>query len=181
MAGETGDAEVKFVVGEDGGTRFVDLLSASGPEFGAALVAAVESWRFRPAAKGGERVAVTMSVRHHFALKASGEDRRLAAALKDGIPTAKGLDRPLVPRWRVPPGYPAALRIEQPAGTADIEFIIDRTGRARLAQATAATNEAFGWAAATAISQWLFDPPMRNGQPVDVRVSIPVNFSPPKE
>ncbi len=179
VAGERGDAEVKLTIGEDGNARFVDLVTASHPEFGAALVAAVGTWQFRPAAKGGNRVAVTVQVRHHFELKEATEDQRIAVALKTGIPTAKGLDRPLAPLWRIPPVYPAALLAEKPKGEAVIEFIIDRTGRARLPQAVSATHETFGWAAATAISQWVFEAPLRNGEAVDVRVSIPVSFSPP--
>jgi TonB family protein len=41
-------------------------------------------------------------------------------------------------------------------------------------------HEAFGWAAATAVERWVFDPPKRGGQPVDVRVTIPFQFDLPK-
>lgn len=181
VAGEIGDAEVKLTIGEDGNARFVDVVSSSQPEFGAALKAAVETWRFRPAAKGGERIAVTVRVRHHFALAEGDENRRVAAAIKTDALSAKGLDRPLAPLWRIPPRYPAALLAEKPTGEAMIEFVIDRTGRARLPHVVSATHEAFGWAAATALSQWVFTPPMRNGEAVDVRVSIPVKFTPPAD
>ena len=72
-----------------------------------------------------------------------------------------------------------ALRAEGPTGSAEIEFIIDREGRARLPRIVSASREEFGWAAATAIAQWVFDPPKKNGQPVDTRVRIPVSFTPP--
>lgn len=179
VAGESGDADVEFVIGENGRTEYVNVMSASQPEFGAALAAAVATWQFRPAMKGDARVAVTLRARQYFALKESGEEQRVATALQAGIGGARGLDRPLAPLWRVPPLYPEALRAEKPAGETLVEFIIDRTGRVRLPQVTSATHEAFGWAAATAISQWVFEPPMRNGEAVDVRVSIPVNFPPP--
>jgi outer membrane biosynthesis protein TonB len=29
------------------------------------------------------------------------------------------------------------------------------------------------------VSQWCFDPPTRDGEPVDIRVVIPFNFAPP--
>jgi TonB family protein len=179
VAGEAGTAEVEFVIGDDGRTGFVNISSASQPEFGQALQAAVETWEFRPAARNGERVAVTLRVRQAFALKEGEADARLAAEFKTGIASAKGLDRPLVPLWRISPRYPAALLAEKPVGEAVVEFVIDRMGRARLPQAVSATHEAFGWAAVTAISQWVFASPMRNGVAVDVRVSIPVNFKPP--
>lgn len=181
VAGETGEADVEFVIGENGRTGYINVMSASQPEFGASLAAAVATWIFRPATKSNERVAVTLRARQYFALKASGDDQRVATALKTGIDTARGLDRPLAPLWRVSPAYPPGLLAEKPSGEAQIELIIDRTGRVRLPQVISATHEAFGWAAATALSQWVFEPPMRNGEPVDVRVGIPVKFSPPTD
>ena len=56
------------------------------------------------------------------------------------------------PLWRIAPRYPAALLAEKPPGDAVIEFIIDREGRAQLPRIVSATHEAFGWAAAAAIS-----------------------------
>jgi TonB family protein len=92
---------------------------------------------------------------------------------------SKGLDGPLSPVHQIAPFYPAALLGEKPGGNAVIAFVIDREGRCRLARIVSATREEFGWAAATAIERWVFNPPKRNGQPTDVRVSLPVNFSAP--
>jgi len=90
------------------------------------------------------------------------------------------LDAKLVPRYRVSPMYPTALKKNgRPSGQAVIEFVIDRDGRARLPRIVSASDEQFGWAAATAVSQWVFDMPRRNGQPVDVRVKIPFQFKVP--
>ena len=94
---------------------------------------------------------------------------------------AAGLDQKLKPLWRGFPFYPANLTDPKPTGEALIEFIIDRDGRVRLPHIKSATQEEFGWAAATAISQWVFAPPRRKGEPVDVRVSIPIEFSPPEQ
>jgi TonB family protein len=60
-----------------------------------------------------------------------------------------------------------------------IDFVIDRDGRARLPQIISATSEEFGWAAATAVAQWVFRPPLRGGQPVDIKVRIPFSFKAP--
>jgi TonB family protein len=80
----------------------------------------------------------------------------------------------------MPPAYPAKLLSEKLAGKAEIAFIIDREGHCRLARIVSANHELFGWAAATAVERWVFDPPKRGGQPVDVRVTIPFTFDPPK-
>jgi TonB family protein len=180
-AGETGEAQVDFVILESGATDLVSVLSASEPEFGESLAAAVAVWRFQPAIKSGERTTVKLRVRHAFATKDSDAESRLVAALKTGIASAKGLDRRLQPLWRMAPRYPLGPTAVKPAGQAMVDFIIDRTGRVRLPRVASATNDAFGWAAATAVSQWVFEPPMRGGQPVDVRVSIPFSFEPPAQ
>lgn len=180
VAGETGEAEVAFTLTERGQPTQVTVTQASQPEFGRALAAAVELWVLRPASKGGQTLPVTLRVRHAFKVNPQGPDERLVAAIKAGsIAGAKGLDQRLTPVWRVPPQYPEALLAERPVGSATIEFIIDREGRARFPRVVSATHEAFGWAAATAISQWVFALPTRGGEAVDVRVSIPVEFAPP--
>lgn len=184
LAAETGSATVEFAVNERGHVGPVVLVSATQPDFGAALVAAVEAWLFNPGQKGGQTVAASLRVTHEFTPPVGGAAGRLVAALQPGgtgIGGAGGLDRKLAPLWRGFPVYPAELKAEHPTGKAQIEFVIDREGRARLPRVVSATHAAFGWAAATAISQWVFEPPVRGGQPVDVRVSIPVGFSPPKE
>jgi len=64
-----------------------------------------------------------------------------------------------------------------PAGSALLEITIARDGRVRLTRIVSATQEAFGWSAATAFSQWVFAAPSRGGHAVDGRVQVPVNFA----
>jgi len=184
LAGEGGSATVEFTLGENGLCKEVKVTAASAPEFGAALTAAVESWGLKPAMKGDARVAVKLRATYEFTPPTSGAVSRLAEAQKPGgagVSKAAGLDRQLKPLWRGFPVYPAALRAEPVRGDATVEFIIDRDGRARLPRCVSASREEFGWAAVTAISQWVFERPLRKGEPVDVKVSIPVGFAPPKE
>ncbi|MBX3737404.1 MAG: TonB family protein [Candidatus Didemnitutus sp.] len=184
LAGEEGTAEAAFTVDARGVATALALTSCSAPEFGAALVAAVDGWTFRPAMQGGARVPVKLAVTWSFARPTEGALKRLAEALApggEGVPSAKGLDRPLAVVWRGFPVYPSALVESAAEGKADIEFIIDRDGRARLPRVLAATQPEFGWAAATAVSQWVFEPPQRGGEAVAVRVQIPIGFTPPQK
>jgi TonB family protein len=90
--------------------------------------------------------------------------------------------RKLVPFYQVEPVYPDSVdRKAFPEGFVEVEIIIDRTGRARLPRIASATTSDFGWSAATAVSQWVFDLPKRGGQPVDVMLSIPFHFEAPCE
>ncbi len=75
------------------------------------------------------------------------------------------------------PLYPMSLIEGRPAGSAVIECIIDRRGRVCLPRIISASEQAFGWSAATAMVR--FVPPKAKGKPVDVKVRIPFNFAAP--
>ena len=187
LAGTEGEAVVDFVIRSDGRVDAVTVREATQPEFGRALAAALECWLFRPAHKSGSYVSVPAALRQKFNLAEADGSQPAAARLVDRLRNndtegmgAKGLDARLNPRYRMPPAYPAKLLSEKLAGKAEIAFIIDREGHCRLARIVSANHELFGWAAATAVERWVFDPPKRGGQPVDVRVTIPFTFDPPK-
>lgn len=183
-----GEAEVEFTLNSSGLPENVTVKSASQPSCGSALAYAVEASIFKPAVLDGQAVAVKMTKKHQFAPPATeaksdeSDEMRLLRTLKAGetIPGPKGLDAKLIPLWRTMPVYPQSLRANPTKGVAEVEFVIDRTGRARVPRVVSATSDEFGWSAATAIAQWVFEAPKRGGQPVDVRVKIPVQFSPPK-
>jgi TonB family protein len=182
LAGEGGSATAEFRVDERGAVGDVLIKDASAPEYGAVLRAAVEAWGFQPARNSGGSVAARLAISWDFLPPDDGATGRVAARLRpggEGIAGARGLDRRLAPLWRGFPVYPQALIAEKPAGQAEIDFIIDRDGRVRRPRVKSATREEFGWAAATAVSQWVFERPMRQGQPVDVKVTIPIDFAPP--
>jgi TonB family protein len=184
LAGESGSCTAEFTVDAQGTPREIAILNATHPDFGGAFTAAIEAWAFQPAQNDQGPVAVRIRAVHEFAQRSDLAEFRLGARLKpgaEGIAGPAGLERKLQPLWRGFPVYPQALLERKPSGEALIEFIIDRDGRARLPLVVSATDEAFGWAAATAVSQWVFEPPVRNGQPTDVRVRIPVGFKPPEK
>lgn len=185
LAGEGGAAAAEFSVAENGQVGEIRLVSATRPEFGSALLAAIEGWSFQPAVNGeGMRVSVRLHSDHKFIPPDNGAVARLAADMRPGgtgVGGAGGLDQKLNPLWRGFPVYPANFSDPKPTGEALIEFVIDRDGRVRLPHIKSATREEFGWAAATAVSQWVFAPPRRKGAPVDVRVSIPIEFTPPAQ
>jgi TonB family protein len=185
MAGESGFAMVDFVVRPDGATEGIVVTEASAPEFGAALRAAVETWEFRPAIAGGRGTAVSLRKRANLEAVPRGQEsaanpaQRTLALLRAGkIGAATKLDAKLTPVYRVAPLYPASLPVgSRRAGRAEIEFTIDREGRCRFPRIVSATQPEFGWSAATAVAQWVFQPPMREGKPVDVLVKIPFEFA----
>ena len=82
------------------------------------------------------------------------------------------------PIYRVGPELPEPLRKSQKGATAEIEFIIDHDGRVRLPRIVKTSDKAFGWAAATAVSRWFFTPSSDKGEPVYVRVRVPLAYEP---
>src|SRR5262249_23675424 len=149
----------EFAVDTEGQTTEVKVTTSAGAEFDAAVVAAIESWAFNPAQNDLGKVAVRLRATHTFAPGTEGAETRLARLLQpggEGVGGAGGLDRKLVPLWRGFPVYPKALVEQGLAGDATVEFVIDRDGRVRLPHIVKSSADAFGWAAATAVSQWVF-------------------------
>ena len=62
------------------------------------------------------------------------------------------------------------------AGEAIVEFYVDEDGFAQLPKVVSSTEPEFGAAAAQAISEWHFAPPTQGGNPVVVKVQVPVAF-----
>jgi len=182
LAGQGGSAVAEFTVGGEGTTSEIAITQSAGPEFDRALRAAIESWVFKEALGAESPIPAKIRVTYTFAPPANNADARLVSLLQPdggGIGGAGGLDRKLVPLWRGFPAYPQEFLEQQLKGEATIEFVIDRDGRCRVPRIVNSSADAFGWAAATAVSQWVFERPMRGGQPVDVTVRIPVAFKPP--
>jgi TonB family protein len=187
LKGEGGSATVDFTVGETGSVKNIRVREATHPEFGDALAAALEAWAFARPVENNRTVEVELTRRVEFAavpVDATSETEgdgltRLVMALRaGGIGGARGLDGKLTPIYQVRPEYPRTLKEQGgPAGKAEIEFVIDREGRVRLPRIASATHPEFGWAAATAVSQWVFNPPRRAGEPVDIKVKIPMTFA----
>jgi TonB family protein len=184
QADTAGNATVEFTLGENGRPTGLTVVSATAPEFGEAFKAAIETWSFKPAFNGTDKVSLRLRAFHTFVAPSEGVESQLLAALKPGGPGlggAAGLDQKLKPLWRGFPAYPQELSEENVAGEAVVEFVVDRRGRVSLPKIVSASRPEFGWAAATAVSQWVFVPPTSKGEPTDIKVRLPVSFPPPKK
>lgn len=184
---KTGRAEVTFIVDPNGNARDAQVKSASEPEFGAALAAMAEVMEFEPATKDGKPCWALLSVDRVF--NQISPDSPVDSATKDllleleqsspKIYSPADLDEKLKPIFRTAPVITDAHAKSGEAATAEIEIIIDHGGRARLPRIVKASREDFGWAAATAVSRWVFNPPLKGGEPIYVRVRVPFKYTPP--
>jgi TonB family protein len=90
----------------------------------------------------------------------------------------KQLDQAPAPEGpRARPVYPFELKKKRIEGEAIIKFIVDTDGATRNIEISQASHPAFGKAAADAVSQWRFTPGIKNGQPVNTRLQIPISFN----
>jgi TonB family protein len=183
-----GEAQIAFLIDPTGRTRRVKVHKATHPEFGAAAAAMILGWEFEPAQKDGKPSWAMLSMKQEFAPNerdshVNESARRLLKLLKkkpEAVLTLKDLDAMPKARYRPSPVISEVLLKSGEAMEAMVEFIIDRAGRAQLPRVVSASNEEFGWAAATAVARWQFTPPTKDGKPVDVRARQPVSFDPKK-
>lgn len=181
LKGKTGYAEVRFMVDYSGRAVMTTVASASTPAFGAALLADIESNEFMPERINGQPQLTLTGERYTFNGEAALDpgERRILAELKKPAPAlvpAKELDKPLVQVRKDSPVYPFALQSDAISGRAEVEFVVDRDGNALFPRIVNASHDDFGWSAATAIQRWRFQPPTKNGQKVDARTSVVVQF-----
>lgn len=176
----TGAATVDFSVDRTGAVVAATIQEASDEACGAALLAAVAAWQFKPFYHGGEAVWVDFRVRWEFAppTEENTASENLAVLKPEAaFANPRKLDARLEPLLIVaavlPPG-------EKTGGTAQIEFIVNQNGRACWPRIVKADSPAVGWAAATAVSRWYFVTPRVAQSPVNVRVVVPVEVTPAK-
>jgi TonB family protein len=188
LAKVTGKSSVRYIVGPDGKVGQTLISDTSHSEFGRALQAALECFEFSSALREGKPVPAIEGFTQEFRLDpdlqiVSDEDLELLKReRREGAQLGKhtNLDRVPRPISRRPPVFPLSVDQQLNEGQALIEFLIDETGKARLPRTVSASQEAFGYSAVQAVSQWLFEPPTVGGRRVVARMQVPFEFKRPQ-
>jgi TonB family protein len=181
VEGVRGEARATMVIDPRGRVVAVAGLSADHPEFGQALVAALETFQFDPALRGGKPVKSILGFHQDF------NDRELSDRPGDWLlgddrkhpekfASIALLDHPLKPISQRSPVFPVTVAPDITKGTALVECLVDEKGRVRLPRVVEASDPAFGYAAVQALSTWWFETPMVKGKKVVVRVRVPFEF-----
>jgi TonB family protein len=181
VKGQTGWGKVSFVVDYSGRAILAAPTGASDSDFAKSMTAMLEATEFAPA-KRGKRPVMAPATSHELFNPETNLDpisRAVLTELRKEKPSILSVadldDRPKAVAQNSAV-YPRSLKTDGLTGQAEIEFIVDRDGRVLFPRIVSSSHEDFGWAAATAVAQWKFNPPLRNGQRVDVRMSVPVMF-----
>jgi TonB family protein len=186
--GVGGTAEVRFLVNRMGKAEQAIVVKATRPEFGQALLAMIDAWRFQPAMKDGKPTQAVMDIAQEFSdfagdVPVSDEAKALLYQLKQEKPALcpiKELDARPQLIAQPSPMFPSTLIGKVAEGKAVVEFLIDHDGNVQLPRIVSATDPAFGYAAVQGVAAWKFAPLTSRGQPVDVRAKAPVEFTTPK-
>ncbi len=78
----------------------------------------------------------------------------------------------------VPPKYPDLAGKEHPTGAVVVSFVVDSGGHVREPRVLNSTNKLFDAPALESVQQWKFEPGIRDGKPVDMKMQVPIEFSP---
>jgi TonB family protein len=183
----SGTAEVRFLVSPGGVAEQAVVVKATRPEFGQALLAMLDKWKFQPAMKDGKPTRAILDISQEFAdfggdVSVSGEAKALLYELKmekPGLCPIKELDAQPQLVAQPPPTFPSTLIGQVAKGQAVVEFFIDHDGNVQLPRIVSATDPAFGYAAAQGVAAWKFAPLTSHGKPADVRAKVPIDFTTP--
>jgi protein TonB len=72
--------------------------------------------------------------------------------------------------------YDKASRKEKVQGKVVLTLVVAKSGEPRDIKITKSLNPALDEKAIEAVSKWRFNPGMKNGEPVSVRINLEVNF-----
>jgi len=176
IAGRVGWAEIGFTVDSAGRVILASPVGSSEAAFAHAFMADLDAIEFSPPRRNGNPLMSQGRERYDFPAtpKLDAIASEILAELRKPepkiTPVAELDAKPEAIRKPVTT-YPWILRSDEISGEAEIEFIIDRNGRPLFPRIVSATHVDFGWAAATAVMNWRYKSPMKNGVKVDTRVT----------
>ena len=167
-AGVSGHAIVDFDVDVNGDVRDAIAVSATDPAFAQPAVAAISQWKFEPARRAdGHPVEQHQRVPVVFGEGDVTDELRRTEKAQEKLPTAlPRTNTPPIPRSRVAPVYPYALRRDGIAGKATVEIKIDLEGRVTETKIVQADRPEFGRALAAALENLAFQPAIEHGKAI---------------
>lgn len=157
--------DVELVIDPNGLVQFQRLRSSPTPMLGLAVLDAVGDWKFTPPLKSGQPAVTKFVLPVEFP---SSKDRARATGDVDVLP---------VPVKQVSPVFPPMQRRNGRVGEVRLRFVVNTEGRTEHIRVVSSPHPDFEEAAVKAFSQWIFKPGLRDGQPVNVRMEIPIIFT----
>jgi TonB family protein len=187
------EGRAMFMITVDADGRLADTLAVyySDPLFEESALYALGKWTFEPARLNGRPVSATKEVDFNFERHGVVVVSQTLSEFVDGMfrrefPNAHAyraytlgeIDGKLNAVHVVSPRYGGELA-KRVSGTVTLAYYIDEQGRVRMPLTVNDPEPELANLAVDAVKQWRFDPPMRDGRPVLVRVSQSIRFNSP--
>lgn len=128
------------------------------------------------------QAAAAAQAERDAALAAAAEAQKRAADATKANEAAKPLTPVTLKRTKtVTPVYPEGARNRDLSGWVDVAFVVNEAGNVTNARVVDANpKDVFNNAALTAIEQWRFEPPTRDGMPTTQATKVKLRFDSPK-
>ncbi len=139
------------------------------PALTSRIAAILDTARTRSSAGSGARIGVVLAALALLIPLSAFQNRPIYHAGEDGVTT------PSVTH-KVDPSYTEEAKEAKIQGTVGLSLVVNSEGRADDVKVTQSLETGLDLNAVAAVSQWLFKPGTKDGQPVDVAVKIEVNF-----
>jgi len=201
--GRLATAKLIFYVDEHGVPVNFQIASASDPVWGSEATAVAGQWRFTPGRKNGIPISVACTA--ELVWGARDLDSSNLAQVYQTFDEPAGVLRPILVQGstadagtvqptrilvdaraqsakllvRIPPEYHPAARATGLSGTVRLRLLIGADGHVEQAEAIGGEPGAKA-AAAEAVKQWMYQPTLLNGTPVEVTTEADVSVGPPE-
>jgi len=172
-AGIEGIVAVEITIGDEGTVTQARVIRSANPVFDQAAITAAEQWLFTKPIEGP--VVRTVELTFSLASGAAGTPRVEVGADADAVRIGGNIKAPNKTK-HVSPAYPEIARNARVAGLVILEVLVDRDGRV-LDAAVLRSIPLLDQAAIDAVMQWKFVPTLMNGNPVQVIMTVTVNFT----
>jgi TonB family protein len=139
------------------------------PALTSRITAILDAGRIRTVSSAGARIGVALAAVAMLVPLSAFQSRRIYHAGEDGVTT------PSV-TYKVQPSYTAEAKEAKIQGAVTLSLVVNAQGHAEDIKVTQSLDTGLDLNAVTAVSQWLFAPGTKDGQPVDVGVTIVINF-----
>lgn len=100
-----------------------------------------------------------------------------AVAAAETLFNEADLDQPPVAKGQADPDYPYEMGRAGISGWTIVEFVVNAQGDVQNIRPIKSTHRNFEAAACKAILKWKFKPGIKNGQPVNTRISLKFDFN----
>jgi TonB family protein len=173
-----GEARILANIDDKGKLIETLVLAYTHEPFAHAAITALREWRYEPARLNGETVGTVADISFRFEIDG------ILLVERKGIPVFTQQRDPFDDHFVYKPhglrtldGIPTPIHVTQPVypkewvdqgigGSVTVNFYIDETGAVRMPAVDSTANPFLASAAAAAVREWKFSPPLRKGRPV---------------